>query len=308
MEDHRGALLQARQEIPALLDLFEEFHIHATWAVVGFLFFSTRAALLEALPSVQPAYDQPHLSPYPELHALGADEDEDPCHFAPSLIELIRDTPHQEIGTHTFSHYYCRAPGHTREAFKADLDAAMAAAKMVGLTVRSIVFPRNQVEARYLPLLSEVGITAYRGGGPPWFYAPGPKGPLRRGLYRLWRLVDSYVPTYHHAPYPEHQAGAAPPFNVRASRPLRPPSPRGGLADRMQLRRVKQEMTRAARTRQVYHLWWHPESLGRHPLRTREHDPSRSGALRLFAGNRWDGEPDHGRSSRRVERPPAWRR
>ena len=105
--DHRARLLGAREAVPAMLELFEAFGIHATWAIVGFLFFEGKRELLDALPSRRPAYVDPALSPYAGLAAIGASERDDPFHFAPSLIRQIAHTPDQEIGTHTLSHYYC---------------------------------------------------------------------------------------------------------------------------------------------------------------------------------------------------------
>ena len=105
--DHRARLLGAREAVPAMLELFEAFGIHATWAIVGFLFFEGKRELLDALPSRRPAYVDPVLSPYAGLAAIGASERDDPFHFAPSLIRQIAHTPDQEIGTHTLSHYYC---------------------------------------------------------------------------------------------------------------------------------------------------------------------------------------------------------
>ena len=78
----------------------------------------------------------------------GDNEDDDPMHYASSLIARIAKTPKQEIATHTFSHYYCQEPGETREAFAADIASAMAIARRYGFDIRSIVFPRNQFRTR----------------------------------------------------------------------------------------------------------------------------------------------------------------
>ena len=123
--DHRARLLGAREAVPAMLELFEAFGIHATWAIVGFLFFEGKRELLDALPSRRPAYVDPVLSPYAGLAAIGASERDDPFHFAPSLIRQIAHTPDQEIGTHTLSHYYCLEPGQGPADFREDVHAAM---------------------------------------------------------------------------------------------------------------------------------------------------------------------------------------
>ena len=48
---------------------------------------------------------------------IGPNERQDPYHFGLSLVRRIKDCPHQEIGTHTFSHYYCLEDGQTPEHF-----------------------------------------------------------------------------------------------------------------------------------------------------------------------------------------------
>jgi hypothetical protein len=150
----KASLLGARQAIPRLLKLFADYGIHATWSTVGFLFCDGREALQAAVPAQLPDYDDAKLSPYSSLHNLGASEDEDPYHFAPSLIAKIINTPGQELGGHTLSHYYCLEPGQNRDAFAADLALAQQLAQSQGVMLRSLVLPRNQIETGYLDLLS----------------------------------------------------------------------------------------------------------------------------------------------------------
>ena len=102
-------ILGARRAIPHMLALFEEFDVAATWATVGCLFATSRQELDTFFPAVLPAYTNPRLTPIGS--PVGTNEEDDPLHFAPSLIAAIQRTPRQEIATHTFSHYYCLAPG-----------------------------------------------------------------------------------------------------------------------------------------------------------------------------------------------------
>ena len=104
-----------RKSIPIVLDLFKKYNIHATWATVGFLFAKDRKQLLEFLPDQRPCYLKKELSYYRliENEEVGNNETEDPYHFGYSLINKIINTPHQELATHTFSHYYCNEEGQT---------------------------------------------------------------------------------------------------------------------------------------------------------------------------------------------------
>jgi len=189
--DYRQNLVGARRAVPAMLELFTEFGVHATWATVGFLFFESKRELVEALPARRPAYVHHELSPYEALDGVGENERDDPFHFAPSLIRRIADTPHQEVGTHTFSHYYCLEAGQVDADFRADLEAAVAVARAkLGRRPESIVFPRNQVAPPYLGVCREVGLVAYRGNLAGWTYrarSEERESLFRRGV-RLARL------------------------------------------------------------------------------------------------------------------------
>jgi len=65
-------------------------------------------------------------------------------HFADKLVTLIDKSKNQELATHTFSHYYCLEEGQTKESFYADLEAAKKIAKEKNISLKSLVFPRNQ--------------------------------------------------------------------------------------------------------------------------------------------------------------------
>src|SRR5207248_7964979 len=167
---YRKNLLGVRQAIPAILRLFEQYEIHATWAAVGLLFAETRQELLDSLPTRRPQYTNPRLSPYSGLEQLGAEEAMDPCHFGGSLLRQIVATPHQEIGSHSFSHYYCLEAGASLESFRDDLAAAQRAAARRGMLLRSFVFPRNQYSAAFIAACAEVGFRAMRGTEDSWIY------------------------------------------------------------------------------------------------------------------------------------------
>jgi len=262
VDEYRENLLGARRAIPAMLALFEQFGIHATWATVGFLFYDRREALLSAVPAELPTYAEPDLSCYNLLPALGSDEAADPYHFGRALLEQIRGTPHQEIATHTFSHYYCLERGQTVDQFRADLRAACDAAQTFGVELTSIVFPRNQVAPSHLKACAEFGIRAYRGNQRSWLYRPAgrdSRGLLRRAI----RLVDTYVNLTGHHAVSRSEVVEQCFVNIPASRFLRPYHRRLKRLEPLKLRRITSAMTQAAQRGLIYHLWWHPHNFGR---------------------------------------------
>jgi hypothetical protein len=254
-------LLGARSAVLAILEQFNEYGIHATWAVVGFLFADSGRTLREYAPQLRPQYSNAILSPYLDLPPDDARETAESIFFAPSLIRRIASVANQEIGTHTFSHYYCLEAGQHADAFRADLTAARDAAHRFGIDLKSLVFPKNQYRADFLEVCAEAGIIAYRGNQRSWLHSA--TSDQEQGLARrVGRLLDAYVPlsrgNCHSLPAP----ASALPLDIPASRFLRPFSPALRSLEELRLARIKREMSFAARERLLYHLWWHPHNFG----------------------------------------------
>ena len=256
--DYERNILGVRQVVPALLALFAERKIACTWATVGMLFFANKRDLLAALPERRPHYANPRLSPYETLSEIGDSEDSDPYWYGLSMIERILEHPRQEIGTHTFSHFYCLEMGGDTAAFRSDLEACRAAAARLGIELASIVFPRNQTSAKHLAVCREFGLRAFRGNEPIWFHRAGSDGDqtmLRRGF----RLADSFVPIG--GAYDRVPAIVDGLVDVPSSRFLRP-ARRDDALERLRLKRITSAMEVAARRNTIFHLWWHPHNFG----------------------------------------------
>jgi peptidoglycan/xylan/chitin deacetylase (PgdA/CDA1 family) len=256
--DYGANIRGVREVVPALLDLFAERGIACTWATVGLLFFETQKTMLAAVPARKPDYANPRISSYHYLAEVGADEGQDPYHYGLSLIRRILGYPTQEIGTHTFSHFYCLEDGGSTEAFRADLEAARAAAAQLGISLASIVFPRNQVSSAHLAVSHEFGLRAFRGNERVWFHRAR-RDHEQNLLVRGCRLADSYLPLA--GPHDREPALVGGMVDVPASRFLRPVSGNRAL-DRLRLWRITSAMETAARRRRVFHLWWHPHNFG----------------------------------------------
>ncbi|MEJ7783492.1 MAG: polysaccharide deacetylase family protein [Solirubrobacteraceae bacterium] len=255
-------LLGVRTVVPRLLELFADYDIHATWATVGFLFFDEKEDLLSALPHLRPKYVNTNKCPYTGLATVGKNEARDPFHFAWSLLRQIQQAGDQEIASHTFSHYYCLEPGQDAATFQEDLAAAVSAGARRGITLESLVFPRNEVRSDYLPLCAQQGIKAYRGTPRSRLYSPRVARDESRSR-RALRLADAYVPMTGHNTHQSTVASALP-RNVPASRFLRPYDPRLSRLDPLKVKRVCGELSAAAIAGGVYHLWWHPHNFGIH--------------------------------------------
>lgn len=266
--------LNTRNVIPKMLALFRAYEIHVTWAAVGMLLHDSKQGLLANAPSLRPTYGVPELSAYHyiETVGIGADEINDPFHFAPSLVKQIIATPNQELGTHTFAHYYCNEAGQTLDQFREDLRAAQRVARNYGKTLRSLVFPRNQFNDDYLKVCFEEGISSVRSNPIDWFWNIG--STLKESYWkRLNRGVDAYFPMGRSNDYSINslQVRNSFPVCIPASRLLRPYNPRELFLNQVKVATVKAEMTRAAQRGNVYHLWWHPHNFGNYPEQSLRH-------------------------------------
>jgi len=257
-----GRLTAARQAVPDLAAVFASRDIRATWATVGFLFASTRRELDPHLPTERPAYERGELDPYVE--AIGSDEERDPEHLAGSLVDLIAGTPGQEVGSHTFSHYYCLEPGQGEATFRADLAAAQSMARSRGLRTTSLVLPRNQWNPDYTPAVLDNGFLCIRGPRRTWGHqarSAGNQSILRRGA----RIADAYLGT---SALPTTAWGQVLQpsglCDIPASAFLRPYDPRLKLLEPLRLARLRSGLRRAARSGRIFHLWWHPHNFSQH--------------------------------------------
>ncbi|MBL0145291.1 MAG: polysaccharide deacetylase family protein [Chitinophagaceae bacterium] len=261
LENYSNHLHGVRQVIPGLLNLFSKYNIEATFATVGFLFFENKEQLLQNIPKEKPSYTNKKISPYEShLHLVGNNEADDPVHFAPTLLKLIKEAK-QEVGCHTFSHYYCLEDGQTVEEFRQDLQAAKAIAKQLGVELKSFIFPRNQYNETYLATCKQEGIIAYRGNENSWLYE-AKNYESETYLRRALRLADAYINLTGHHCHDVKWQNENEPCNIPASRFLRQYKKGSAFLEGLRLQRIKKSMTHAARKGLTYHLWWHPHNFG----------------------------------------------
>lgn len=258
LEDYGENIRNVHHVVPRLLALFNKYDVHCTWATVGFLFFSDKKELLPCLPEQRPGYIKKEYDPYSylEQHEL-----EKVYHFAPALIEEIKKAPGQEIGTHTFSHFYTLEKNTTIEQFRSDLRAAIRIANEKGVELKSIVFPRNQYSEEHIRICLEEGIIIYRGNALAGAYKPVSReheNLFRKGI----RFADAYMNLTGQQCHEIPPANAI--VNIPASRFLRPFKPAFRIFDGLKLRRIKQGIKFAAKHGLIYQLWWHPHNFGKY--------------------------------------------
>lgn len=261
LEEYRENLAGVREVIRRMLDLFNAYKIHASWAMVGFLFLEDAQELYRSFPSLLPSYADASLSPYvyaernrEQLQEYAA------YHFAPDIVDMIKGYEGQEIATHTYSHYFCLEAGQTAEQFRADLKMARQVARNKGIEIQSIVFPRNQVSEPYLAVCRDEGITCYRGTEEGWIYRASDTKAMFFPVKRAIRLVDSYLNLSGFHTYALKRGQV--PYNFPASRYLRPYAKQRVFLDPLRLLRINRALDDAALHHRIFHLWAHPHELG----------------------------------------------
>lgn len=146
---------KGRDCIDTLLALFEKHNIPATWAVVGHLFLDHCEKDGGIPHKNMPRFkdDWYHCDPCTDIKR-------DPLYYGRDIVEkILSNRIEHEIGYHSFSHVVfseCR-----REVAEAEIKEGIKLAKEFGITLKSFVFPDNEIG--HVDILKENGFEIYRG-------------------------------------------------------------------------------------------------------------------------------------------------
>ncbi len=240
-----------REVVNDLLKLMERYEIHATWAVMGYMFldkcyFDSPSAKREIIRGwrvglINKPLDDDFYSQLTKGKEI--------------LQQILSSKISQEIGCHTFSHIRAGDPNCSRECFESELEACKSASEAMGVMLRSFVFPYNSVG--YLDSLHKYSYTAYRGPSDDWFTG------LPTNLIRLAHLFDHLLVI----PSPEavvtRDSGV---WDLPASYFYACGAGWGKLIPiSLRVNKVKKGLRLAARKRGLFHLWFHPFNLASNP-------------------------------------------
>jgi len=252
--------------IPEILKVFEAYDVEATWAIVGMLFHESMDELKQNMPDLVPSYEDKILSAY-EFISSSYNDSYSKYYFAPELVKQIAKTKGQEVGTHTYSHYYTFAEGQTKEQFQEDIAASVRAAEALGVSFSSIVYPRNQYLEKYNSVCEAHNITICRINPKIWFWDASLK---YKFVKKIVRTLDCYLPLCKTSYKLDKEVGGTKnPLLLRTSRFYKPRET-NKILNKLKLLRVKREMKLAAKKGEYYHLWWHPHNFGTYPQQSIE--------------------------------------
>ena len=265
LENYGDNLKNVNLVIDRLLVLCDRYDVKLTFATVGMLFAKTKKELLNFNPELKPNYTNLKLDPYQLINSVGENEENDPLHFAYSRIKEIKENSNHELGTHTYSHYNCLAQGQTIQQFEQDIVSAKNIGKSIGIEVKSIVFPKNQVNKAYLDVCYEHGILSFRGTEKSGIYRTTGNKIKKKfvKLIRLTRLMDGYFNITGHNTYDVEKINSKKGIvNLPSSRFLRPYFNVLKFLEPLKVRRINKSMKYAAKNNEMFHLWWHPHNFG----------------------------------------------
>ena len=261
-EENQSYFENTRQLIPELLKLFQDYNIEVTWATVGMLVNDNYKDWIHNQPKEKPNYNNEILSAYNwvnnnkqtiKTNKLG--------HFAPELVQQIIDAKGQEMGSHTYAHYYCLDKGQTVNEFNEDANRFAEIAKKQNIKLESLVFPRNQYNQEYLEVCKNNGLKIVRANPNNWCW--NYDFPISI-LQKIARTLDCYIPLFKTSFKKENVTSQKGVVLFPASRFLKPVS-QFNLLNSLRIKRIKNEMTRSAKKGEFYHLWWHPHNFGNSP-------------------------------------------
>jgi hypothetical protein len=236
-----------RQSIARLLDIFDEYGIVATWAVIGHLFYDACE-----LCAVCPVKDwQGKYLSYAEIY-----QTDHPLWYGADIIQtlLTRGARH-EIAFHGYTHRTFDETTMSQKEARLEVQEWLRAGMPKGVVPRSVVFPRNRVG--HLDVFERAGFICYRGpkAHPPTYGIPF----LGKVLNRLDLAFQIYTP-----PVYSPSVDSSGLVNLPASqwlfgfdRCVETILDGVGL-HRVRIRRLIDGVRKAADQRGLIHIWAHP--------------------------------------------------
>lgn len=239
-----------------ILDLLRKYNVKSTIGYVGAMRFSSKEDFLQFVSFEKPVYDYEPYSSYNSIVPLIGSVYNKELFFCPNVISSLEKNELVELASHTYSHFYCLEDGATIENFKVDL----ASMKKLDPKLKTIIFPRNQVNNEMLSLCKEYGFTHFRDKLDHNLYRAG-KTQSRYNIKGALRLIDAYMNISENQTF-QHIDEINGLKAIPESAFLRPYNPSLSFIEKMKVKKIKNMMTKAATTNSSYHIWWHPHNFG----------------------------------------------
>jgi len=243
---HETAYQNTRSVIQDLCSLFDAYNMPTTWALVMHLLEDCDGHSQCPRPQFE------WVNWYDELPCItGVDQN---IWHTPDILRMIESTKvEHEIGLHGYTHMILGDPGCTPEAAQYEINKAIQIANRWDIDPQTYIFPRNNIG--HLDILSKSGLSYYRGVDSYW-YEKFSYSVVQKPM----RFIDE---TFKRAPpvvSPRRKEDGL--VELPGSQILRPYNgPWKYSPKNSQLSRAKKGLSKAARTGNIFHLWFHPFNL-----------------------------------------------
>ncbi|RKD97355.1 polysaccharide deacetylase family protein [Halopiger aswanensis] len=237
-----------------MLDLFSEFEIPATWAVVGHL-------MLESCDGRHVEHPAPE-GWFERERTEWADRAD--LRFAPDLVDaLLSSEIDHEFASHSFSHVLFGRPETDHELAEAELRRSTEIASEWDLSIETFIYPRNDVGHR--DVLADHGVRAYRGRSPT---RDGVRGLFDSTFRDHSLLVEPIVDEYGLVNVPASL------FLFGFEGPARTVAE--SIWEDPMVVQARRGIDEAAESDGIFHMWLHPNNL------THERDDRRMRAILAY--------------------------
>jgi hypothetical protein len=245
-----GLFEDARSIIERMLDMFEQYEIPVTWALVGRLIENSENPtryLSDNLSDYFPGIDSESVYNNADLNS----DSNSFVHFA-EVVALIRNysTPH-ELGSHSYNHCFFDEVT-DKNLIERDFLAMQSVTMQYGFNASSLVFPKNQVN--HLEVVASNGIQIYRSEDVYWYDKYSRSGWLRK-LLRQLDLLTPIAASNVQLETDQYGVCSLPGSIVfrREHRGLKRLLPFGLLSSKS-----IRALNNCVKTGNYVHLWWHP--------------------------------------------------
>lgn len=256
IEDYQNNVYGVEDAIPAIIDVFNEYQVSATWAVVGSILCDNFNEWNELINEFYFDY-----SIFKDNEIKKIIKNNPRLFFNKKLVQLIKNSSSQELASHTFAHYEVENIESDKSNFRKDMLLNNMVMNENSIIPNSIVFPRNIIDKTLISTLPELGIKTFRGNQNNFLYKDGDRVPF--GLFGkgLRYLDSSFNLSGSNSSFASEIDGV---INIPSTYFLRPISGSNArnFLNYQRLRRIKNYMTQTAKSNGTFHMWWHPHNFG----------------------------------------------
>lgn len=243
-EPFKKPLGKARKIFNVLLSKLEEDKIPATWAIIGHLFLESCKSEKGVL---HPEIVRPKYNWYKEEWFSSdpcSNLKKDPLWYGKDIVEALKKSSYQEIGSHSFSHVIFGDKGCSKRCADSEVLKCLLLAKKEGIKLESFVFPRNKIG--HLDVLKKYNFKAFRGAQKNF-----------ESKNKIIQLAKFLSPTPPPVYLPKTEQGLV---NIPASMYfISARGPRRFIPRQLIFTKAKLGIDKAIKEKKIFHIWAHLE-------------------------------------------------